>query len=113
MVFFFFGVSAAPHFQIKLNTHGSNLNSIFVIMSEINFFLLTRDLTQNFNVVDLIKFLEKNKKLHIWIVAVTLKVISCRTMSKKKKSGKKWKTKILWAKQTYFLAPCPLALGEF
>jgi hypothetical protein len=34
-------------------------------MSELEFFLLTRVLTQNFNRVDLIKFLEKNKKLHI------------------------------------------------
>jgi hypothetical protein len=50
----------APHFQIKLSTHGSNLNSIFVIMSELEFFLLTRVLTQNLNTVDLVKFLEKN-----------------------------------------------------
>jgi uncharacterized membrane protein len=34
--------------------------------------------------MDLVKFLEKNQKLHIWIVMVTLKVTSCRTMSKKK-----------------------------
>jgi hypothetical protein len=31
----------------------------------------------------------------------------------KKKVKKKWKTKILWAKQTFFLAPCPSALGQF
>jgi hypothetical protein len=30
----------------------------------------------------------------------------------KKKSEKKWKTKILWAKITSFLAPCPSALGQ-
>jgi hypothetical protein len=41
-------------------------------------------LTPNFNTMDLVKILEKNKKLHIQIVAVTLKVSSCRTMSKKK-----------------------------
>jgi hypothetical protein len=52
----------APHFQIKLSTHGSNPNSIFVIMSELKFFLLTRVLNQNFNTMDLVKFLEKNKK---------------------------------------------------
>jgi hypothetical protein len=46
-------------------------------------------LTQNFNIVDLVKILEKNQKLHIHIIAVTLKVTSCRTMSKKKKSEKK------------------------
>jgi hypothetical protein len=32
----FFG-SFAPHFQIELITYGSNLNSIFVIMSELKF----------------------------------------------------------------------------
>jgi hypothetical protein len=57
----FFG-SFAPHFQIKLTIHGSNLNFIFVIMSELELFLLTGVLTQNFNIVDLVKFLEKNKK---------------------------------------------------
>jgi hypothetical protein len=61
----FFSGSFAPHFQIKLNTHGSNLNSIFVIMNELKFFLLMRVLTQNFNTLDLVKFLEKNQKLHI------------------------------------------------
>jgi hypothetical protein len=35
--------------------------------------------------MDLVKILEKNKKLNILIVAVTLKVTSCRTMSKKQK----------------------------
>jgi hypothetical protein len=57
----FFG-SFAYHFQIKLSTHGSNLNSIFVIMSELELFLLTRVLTPNFNTVDLVKFLEKKSK---------------------------------------------------
>jgi hypothetical protein len=57
--------SFAPHFQIKLSTQGSNLNSIFVITSELEFFFLMGILTQNFNIVDLIKFLERNKKLHI------------------------------------------------
>jgi hypothetical protein len=39
--------------------------------------------------MDLVKFLEKNKKLHILIVAITLKVTSCKTISKKKKKVKK------------------------
>jgi hypothetical protein len=34
--------------------------------------------------MNLVEFIEKNQKLHIQIVAVTLKVTSCRTMSKKK-----------------------------
>jgi hypothetical protein len=69
-------------------------------MRELKFFLLTGVLIQNFNIVDLVKFLEKNQKLHIWIVTFTYNVTSC-------------KTKILRAKQTSFLAPCPLALGQF
>jgi hypothetical protein len=60
----FFG-PFAPHFQIKLYIHGSNLNSIFVVMSELELFLLTGLLTQNFNTMDLEKNLEKNQKLHI------------------------------------------------
>jgi hypothetical protein len=35
---------------------------MFVIMSELNFSWLTSVLSQNFNTVDLVKFLEKNKK---------------------------------------------------
>jgi hypothetical protein len=62
--FLFFG-SFSFHFQINLSTHGSNLNLIFIIMSELKFFLLTRVLTQNFNTMDLVKYLEKNQKLHI------------------------------------------------
>jgi hypothetical protein len=77
--------SFAPHFQIKLSIHGSNCNSRFVSMSELELFLLTGVLTPNFNIVGLVKILEKNQKLHIQIVAVTLKASSCRTMSKKKK----------------------------
>jgi hypothetical protein len=57
--------SFALHFQIKLSIHSSNLNSIFVIMSEVELFFLTGVLTQNFNTVDLVNFLKKIKKLHI------------------------------------------------
>jgi hypothetical protein len=60
----FFG-SFAHHFQIKLSIHGSNLNSMFVVMSELKFFLLTGVLTQNFNTVYLVKFLGKIQKLYI------------------------------------------------
>jgi hypothetical protein len=98
--FLFFG-SFALHFQIKLSIHTSNLNSRFVSMSELELFLLTRVLAPNFNTMDLIKILEINQKLYIRIVAVTLKVTSYETMSKKKK-WKKVETKILWAKQTIF-----------
>jgi hypothetical protein len=58
--------SFAPHFQVKLSTHGSNLNSIFVIMSELELFIFTRVLPQNFNTMGLVKFLQKNQKtLHL------------------------------------------------
>jgi hypothetical protein len=61
---FFFG-SFAPHFQIKLSIHSSNLNSMFASMSEPELFLLKGVLTPNFNTVELVKFLEKEQKLHI------------------------------------------------
>jgi hypothetical protein len=83
----FFG-SFAPHFQIELSIHGSNCKSRFVSMSELELYLLTGVLTPNFNTVDLVKILEKNQKLRIQIVAITLKVTSCRTMSKKKSEKK-------------------------
>jgi hypothetical protein len=80
----FFG-SFAPHFQIKLSIYGSNFNSRFVSMSELELFLLMEVLTPNFNTMDLVKILEKNQKFHIQIVVVTLKVTSYITMSKNKK----------------------------
>jgi hypothetical protein len=64
MIFSFFG-SFAPQFQIKLNTHGSNVKSMFIIISELKYYFLMGVLTQNFNTVDLVKFLEKIQKLHI------------------------------------------------
>jgi hypothetical protein len=48
-----------------LSIHGSNLNSRFVSMSELELFLLMKVLTSNFNTMDLVKFLEKNQKLHM------------------------------------------------
>jgi hypothetical protein len=71
----FFG-TFAHHFQIKLSIHASNFNSRFVCMSELELFLLTWVLTPNFNTKDLVKILEKNQKVHIQIVGVTLKVTS-------------------------------------
>jgi hypothetical protein len=100
--------SFAPHFQIKLSIHASNLNSRFVSMTELELFLLTGGLIPNFNTMDLIKILEKNKKLHIHIIAVTLKVTSCRTMSKKK-SEKKVKNQDFMGKTNYFLRTLPFS----
>jgi hypothetical protein len=84
---FFFG-SFAPHFQIKLSKHASNFNSKFVSISELELFLLTEILTPNFNTMDLVKILEKNQKLHIQIVAVTLKVRHAEPRAKKKSEKK-------------------------
>jgi hypothetical protein len=87
-VFSFFFVSSAPHFQIKLGIHASNFKSTFVVMSELELSFLMGVLAPYFNTMDLIKILENSPKFHIQIVAVTLKVTSCKTISKKKK-GKK------------------------
>jgi hypothetical protein len=71
-----------------LSIHASNFNSRFVSMSELELFLFTGVLTPNFKTMDLVKILEKNQKLHIQIVVVTLKVTSYKTMSKKKSEKK-------------------------
>jgi hypothetical protein len=87
MLFSFFWVfcNSLPN---QVGTHDSSFNSIFAIMSELKFFFLMGVLTQNFNTMDLVKFLEKNQKIHIYIITVTFKVTSCRTMSKKKEVKK-------------------------
>jgi cellobiose-specific phosphotransferase system component IIC len=77
-------------------------------MSELELFLLMGVLIPNFNTMDLVKIIEKNQKLHIHIVAVTLKVMSCRTMSKKKK-WKKVKNQNFMGKTNYFLRTLPFS----
>jgi hypothetical protein len=63
--------------------------------------------------MDLVKFLEKNQKLHIQIVAVTLKVMSYRTMSKKKKVKKSEKPRF-YGQNKLFFENLPLQpLGSF
>jgi hypothetical protein len=63
-----------------LSTHGSNLNSIFVSMSELKFNLLIRVLTQNSNTMEFRKFLAKKIKIS---TVVTLNMTSFKTMAKK------------------------------
>jgi hypothetical protein len=63
--------------------------------------------------MDLVKILEKNKKLHIQIVAVTLKVMSCRTMSKKRKVKKSEKPRFYGQNKLYFENPALQPLGSF
>jgi hypothetical protein len=55
--------------------------------------------------MNLVEFLEKNQKLHIQIVVVTLKVTSCKTMSKKK--VKKVKIQDSMGKTNFFLSTLP------
>jgi hypothetical protein len=62
--------------------------------------------------MDLVKILEKNQKLHIHIVAVTLKVTSCRTMSKKKVK-KSEKPRFYEQNKLFFENPALQSLGSF
>jgi hypothetical protein len=82
-------------------------------MSELELFLLTGVLTPNFNTMDLVKFFEKNQKLHIQIIAVTLKVMSCRTMSNKKKVKKSEKPRFYGQNKLFFENPALQPLGSF
>jgi hypothetical protein len=54
-----------PHFLIKFSMHDSNLNSRSVSMSELEICLFTGVSNPNFNTMDLVKILQKNKILHI------------------------------------------------
>jgi hypothetical protein len=81
-------------------------------MSELELLLLIGVLPPNFNTMDLAKFLEKNQKLHIQIVSVTLKVMSCRTMSKKK-SEKSEKPRFYGQNKLFFENLVLQPLGSF
>jgi hypothetical protein len=70
-LFFWVFCNSLPN-QVEQTSLKSQLH--IVIMSELKFFLLMGVLIQNFNTVDLIKFLEKNQKLQNLIIMVTLKV---------------------------------------
>jgi hypothetical protein len=106
MVFSFFWVfcnsllNQVEYIWLKSQLHVCNYEWVKIIFVD-------GVLTQNFNTNDIVKFREKNQNLHIQIIAITLKITSCKTMSKKKK----WTKKILWAKWTSFLAPCLSDIG--
>jgi hypothetical protein len=95
-----------------LSIHASNFNSKFVSMSELELFLLTGVLTPNFNTMYLVKFLEKNKKLHIHIIAVILKVTTWGTMSKNKVK-KSEKPRFYGQNKLFFENPDLQPLGSF
>jgi hypothetical protein len=48
-------------YETKLGTYNSNPNLRFVSMNELEFFLLTRVMTQNSNTMELVNFLEKSQ----------------------------------------------------
>jgi hypothetical protein len=100
--------SFAPHFQIKLSIHASNLNSRFVSMSEVELILLTWVLTPNFNTMDLVKKFEKIQKLHIQILTVTL-----NHEPKKKKWKKSEKPRFYGQNKLFFENPTHQPLGCF
>jgi hypothetical protein len=57
-------------------------------MNELEFFLFKgvlaqHSLAQNSNIMQLVKFIEKNQRLHIQIGAVILKTTLCMIMSRK------------------------------
>jgi hypothetical protein len=62
--------------------------------------------------MDLVKILEKYQKLHIQILAVILKVMSCRTMSKKKKVKKSEKPRFYGQYKLFFENPALQPLGS-
>jgi hypothetical protein len=63
--------------------------------------------------MDLVKILEKNQKLHIQIVVMTLKVMSCRTMRKEKKVKKSEKPRFFGQNKLFFENPALQPLGSF
>jgi hypothetical protein len=60
----------------------------------------------------LVKIIEKNQKLHIQIVVVTLKVTSCRNVSKKKKVKKSEKPRFYGQNKLFFENPTLKPLGS-
>jgi hypothetical protein len=81
-------------------------------MSELELFLLMGVLTPNFKTMDLVNILEKNQNFHIQIVAVALKVTSCKTVSKKK-SEKSEKPRFYGQNKLFFENPALQPLGSF
>jgi hypothetical protein len=86
--FLFFG-SFAPHFQIKLSTHGSNLNSMFVIMSELEFLEKNSKTTH----------LDRNNHIEVNIMQ----------NHEQKKKWKKVKNQDFMGKKNFFLSTLPLS----
>jgi hypothetical protein len=108
----FFG-SFAPHFQIKLNIQGSHLNSRFVSMSDLELFLLTGVLTLNFNIVALVKFLEKKSKTSHFDRSSHIEGDVMQNHEKKKKVKKGEKPRFYGQNKLFFEYLALQPLGSF
>jgi hypothetical protein len=78
-------------------------------MSELELSFLMGVLAPYFNSMDLVKILENSPKFHIQIVVVTLKVTSCKTISKKKIKKIIIKNQDCMGKTNYFLRTLPFS----
>jgi hypothetical protein len=105
--FLFFG-SFAHHFQIELSIHGSNCNSRFVSMSELEIFLLTGVLTPNFNTMDLVKILEKKSKTSHLVRSSHIEGDVMQNYEQKEKV-KKVENQDFMGKTHYFLRTLPFS----
>ena len=75
--------------------------------------MLMGNLTPNFNTMDLVNFFGKNKKLRFYIIAVTLKVTSCRSMNQRKKVKKGEKPRFYGQNKIFFENPTLQSLRSF
>jgi hypothetical protein len=79
-------------------------------MSKLEFFLFTGVLTQNFNTMDLVKFLEqKSKTSH----SNHNDYIEGDIMQNQEHTKKNEKPRFYGQNKLFFLAPCPSTLGQF
>jgi hypothetical protein len=105
--------SFAPHFQTKLSIHASNFISRFVSMSELEFFLLIRVLTPNFNTMDLVKILEKEFKTLHSDHSGHIEGDVTKNHEQKKKVKKSEKPRFYGQNKLFFENPALQPLGSF
>jgi hypothetical protein len=111
MVFSFFG-SFAYHFQVKLSTHGSNLNSIFLIVVSLNFVFVNKGLDSKLQHCGPCKISWKKSKTSHLDHNNHIEGDIMQNHDQEKKM-KKVKSQDSMGKTTSFLAPCLSALGHF
>ena len=86
-------------------------NSIFVIMSELELFFLMGVLIQNFNTVNLVKFLEKKTKISHLNCSSHIEGDIMQNHEQKKRSEKKVKNQDSMGKTNFFLTTLSFSLG--